>query len=148
MLVRLEGPQPALDSLAKEILAQWPGRTLAQAEAAAAWDSVREFLWAHEPGELVKIPITPKQAGALSGALGRIDDARLHLSSAGNVAFVSLASESHTAALAKILDSHGLRGLTLRGSGPLWYGNKQASMTTAGVKSALDPMNRFVSIND
>jgi hypothetical protein len=39
-------------------------------------------------------------------------------------------------------------GLTLRGDAPLWIGPRGKSAIEAGVKAALDPQNRFPTLDD
>ncbi len=61
---RLAGPAEALDGLAAEMLARWPGRVLGAEQASALWRGVREFAWAHDGGELVKATHVGEGAGA------------------------------------------------------------------------------------
>ena len=39
-------------------------------------------------------------------------------------------------------------GVTLRGAGPLWLGPQRSPAIVAAVKRALDPQNRFPSLNE
>ena len=41
-----------------------------------------------------------------------------------------------------------LAGLTLRGDGPLWWGARYRPGVEQALKSALDPENRFPSMDD
>ena len=72
----------------------------------------------------------------------------MHISAAGDVAFVSLPPESNSNAVDAALQSLGLPGLTLRGPAPLWLGSRKPFEITAAVKQALDPQNRFPTLED
>jgi len=77
-----------------------------------------------ETGWHFKTDITPDQ----------IDDFKTaHVSCGGNVAF------------SQILPA---RGLTLRGDSPLWIGGRPRFAIEAAVKQALDPQNRFPTLDD
>jgi glycolate oxidase FAD binding subunit len=148
ILLRLEGQAAALDQLAQEVLRRWPGKPLSPDDAESAWTQLREFTWAHGNGELIKVPLTAKDLPQLARALTQLEDVRLHASSGGNVAFISLPSEKQAATLNEALQTLHLRGLTLRGTGPLWHGVRQPSKISEAVKATLDPANRFPSLND
>jgi hypothetical protein len=62
---------------------------------------------------------------------------RLHVTAGGNAALVSLPAP---------IASLGLPALTLRGPGPLWLDAPAPPAIAAGVKTALDPQNRFPSL--
>ncbi len=132
VFARVGGPAVALDALTAEILARFPtGAVLAEDDA--FWTSVREFKWAHADGVLVKVALTPKRLPELCAALG---DARIHFSAGGNVAYVSQPAFEPRFA--------GFDALTLRGDAPLFPGI--APVVVPGVKTALDPQNRFPSL--
>lgn len=120
IVMRLGGPASALDALAREILATFPGEIVAD----TVWDDLREFRWADRNGVLVKTPITPEQTPHFKAA---------HVSCGGNVAYSASVPQS---------------GLTLRGDAPLWIGPRPASAIEAAVKSALDPEDRFPTLDD
>jgi glycolate oxidase FAD binding subunit len=135
--LRLAGPATALPLLAAEILSRFPGEILSDADAAALWLDLRELRWAHPDGPLLKIALTPTQLPSLAARVQALSG-RLHVSSGGNAALVSL-----TAPAASL----GLPALTLRGPGPLWLDAPVAPAIAAAVKTALDPQNRFPSLN-
>jgi glycolate oxidase FAD binding subunit len=114
IVMRLGGPALALDALAREILAKFPGEIVAD----TIWDDLREFRWADRDAVLVKTPITPEQAPLFKSA---------HVSCGGNVAN----------------SCEPVAGLTLRGDAPLWIGMRPHSEIEAAVKCALDPQGRF-----
>jgi glycolate oxidase FAD binding subunit len=136
VFARIGGPPAALDALAVEIVARFPGgMVLAENEADAWWSSVREFRWAHPDGVLLKVVLTPGRMSELGARLEAEEDARLHFSAGGNVAFVSLLR-----APARL----DFPALCLRGDVPLFPGIQPAHH--AAIKSALDPQNRFPPI--
>ena len=126
VFMRLRGPESAIEVLAGEILARWPGEVMRAEEAAAFWLEVQEFLWADADAPLVKFAITPQQIPTLDGE-------RCHISAGGNLAYVSAPRTE-------------LPGLTLRGDAPLWHGPRRDTALLAAVKTALDPNYRFPSL--
>ena len=82
------------------------------------WDEIRETLWSY------KTDITPDQVADFKTA---------HVSCGGSMAF------SH------ILP---VRGMTLRGDAPLWVGGRPRFAIEAAVKQALDPQQRFPTLDD
>lgn len=82
------------------------------------WDAIRETPWNY------KTDITPDQMAGFKTA---------HVSCGGSVAF------SHTLPA---------RGMTLRGDAPLWIGGRQRFAIEAAVKQALDPQQRFPTLDD
>jgi glycolate oxidase FAD binding subunit len=82
------------------------------------WDKIRETPWSY------KTDITPDQISAFKTA---------HISCGGSVAF------SHT---------QPARGMTLRGDAPLWIGGRTSFAIEAAVKQALDPQQRFPTLDD
>jgi glycolate oxidase FAD binding subunit len=147
VLVRLAAPEPALDAISKEILARWTGAVLTDEEAARSWLDLREFRWAHAEGsgELVRVPLTPVQVPALYKSIASLNDARLHVSAGGNVGFVSCREATELDAVLRALN---LEGVTLRGATPLWLGLRRESKILHAVKEALDPQQRFPSLDD
>jgi len=146
--LRLAGPAPALETLAGEVLARWPGQALAASEADTLWSEVREFRWAHPGGVLAKVAITPAVVPSLDAAARTLDGARVHVSAGGNVAFVSLPPSVQPAALQERLRALGLPGVTLRGNAPLWCGTRTTPAIDSAVKQALDPHDRFPGLDD
>jgi glycolate oxidase FAD binding subunit len=82
------------------------------------WDEIRETTWSY------KTDITPDQISAFKAS---------HVSCGGSMAF------SHTPPV---------RGLTLRGDAPLWIGGRPKFAIEAAVKQALDPQQRFPTLDD
>lgn len=84
----------------------------------AVWREIRETPWSF------KADITPDQINDYKAA---------HMSCGGNVAFSNTPPP---------------RGMTLRGDSPLWIGGRTRSAIEAAVKQALDPQNRFPTLDD
>ncbi|WP_395741558.1 FAD-binding protein [Prosthecobacter sp.] len=110
MVVRLAGPEKALEMLAKEIGGEIISNTI--------WDAIRETPWSY------KTDITPDQIADFKTA---------HVSCGGSVAF------------SQILPA---RGMTLRGDAPLWIGGRTRFAIEDAVKQALDPQQRFPTLDD
>ncbi len=151
--MRLAGPEAALHSLAREIQSTLAGagneaHILSDAEARELWDGLREFGWSL-PGEtLVKIALAPADVAPLAHAVEGLGITRLHFSSGGNVAFVSVPAGLRTDALDATLQNLGLSGVALRGDAPLWLGCHVRPAIAAAVKQALDSENRFPPLDD
>jgi len=148
ILARLAGPRAALEAITHEVFARWPGEVLSEDAAALLWTSLREFHWSHADSPLAKIALSPSVAVSLYQAVQSIEGARLHLSAGANLAFVSLASTAQARELDERLRTLNLSGVTLRGDAPLWLGARARPSIAAAVKQALDPTNRFPSIDD
>ena len=131
VLVRLAGPEEALEPLAADLLRSLAAGEDAVEVAAECWNELREFRWALPHGVLVKSAITLGQVG---------DFAAGHVSCGGNVAYCSVES-------AEKLPAH-LVGLTLAGNAPLWVGGRPRYAVEAAVKQAFDPDHRFPSLDD
>lgn len=134
VVARVGGPAEAVDELTAEILARFPqGNVLGEDDAKACWAIEEGFRWAYPDGVLVKVALTPKRLAELCAAAG---DARIHISAGGNVAYVSQPAFAPCFA--------NFDALTLRGDAPLFPG--RAPVVVPGVKTALDPQNRFPSL--
>lgn len=146
--VRLAGPVEALEAIASEIFSRWAGEKLAEADAQTFWSELREFRWAYAQGPLVKIALTPVALPPLHQALQTLAGARMHVSSGGNQAFVSLPAPDQAGALDELLRKLCLSAVTLRGEAPLWYGPQPRPKIAQAVKQALDPENRFPGLDE
>lgn len=149
VLSRLAGPAEAIQEMAKEILARWPGEELSIADAKGTWANLGEFQWTHLGGTLVKIALTPSALTPLYHEMRGFHDVRVHVSSGGHLAFISLENdpnqqERFNQALCRL----GLSGIALRGKGPLWRGVQSHPGIAQKVKEALDPQNRFPGLDD
>jgi glycolate oxidase FAD binding subunit len=147
LCVRLAGPAVGIEEISREILARWPGEKVPAANAEAIWAGLCDFAWARSGGLLLKLALTTAVLPALARSLSSLDGV-LHVSAGGNMGFLSLPSQAQPAALDEQLRKLNLRGLALRGQGPLWYGLRNQSKIAEGVKKALDPENRFPSLDE
>ncbi len=145
VLMRLAAPEPATSAIACEILTRWPGEVLAAEEADAVWNDLREFRWAPPGDALIKLRTTAAQILSLSHAASDSAEVRIHVSGCGDVAFVSMPDPSGFDGKLREL---GIRGVTLRGPGPLWCGVRVQTRIEAAVKQALDPDQRFPALNE
>jgi hypothetical protein len=128
-------------------LSRCKGETLSEGEAEKIWSDLGEFRWAAS-GPLVKVAITPTIWSTLDRAVRVLNGARMHVSAGGNVAFVSLTDSAAFRRFDQESGKLGLSGLTLRGEAPLWCGARSQTKITSAVKEALDPQNRFPSLED
>jgi glycolate oxidase FAD binding subunit len=141
VFARIAGPPTALEALAGEILGRWPGAMLTPGEADYFWETVAEFRWAHSSGTLIKVALTPGQAEAFAAKLRTHHGARGWVSAGGNVGYVSLAAGAAAPSLP-------WPGVTLRGEGPLWLGDRKHFEVMRAVKTALDPQHRFPGLEE
>ena len=139
---RLAGPAAALEVLAGEIFSRWPGTVLSDDGAATVWRGVREFTWAHEAGELVKVALVPGQVPEFTARVRTMAGARAWVGLGGNVGFVSMArGEAMTG-------GWPWPAMTLQGVGALWPGRRESAEVFRAVKAALDPQGRFPTLED
>ena len=146
--VRLAGPQVAIEEISREILSRWPGEKVEAAKAEEKWAGFGEFSWA--AGSLIKLVLTADLLPALARSVTSLDgiDGLVHVSAGGNVGFLSLASAADATKVDEELRKLNLRGVGLRGEGPLWYGAHKDFEIANAVKNALDPNNRFPGLNE
>lgn len=148
MLLRLTGTAPALDALAAEILARWPGRVLPEEEAERIWNDVREFRWAHGDGTWIKLVPTPRQLPAVLTALRSLPDTRFHVSAGGSMVMLSLPDPAPDATVEECLRKLAVGALTLRGGTALFPFDRPRLEIETRVKAALDPAGRFPTLLD
>lgn len=141
VFARLAGPGAALDAMAKEILARWPGTVLSDADAAKLWTNASEARWAHPDGTLVKVALTPAGLPAFEAEVRALAGARGWIGAGANVGFLSLPAGASAPPLA-------FAALTLRGDGSLWPGTKPRFEIMARMKTALDPGHRFPGLDE
>jgi glycolate oxidase FAD binding subunit len=164
VLVRLAGPEAALELLGREVMTRWPGEMIERVEAERRWGELREFRWVEESRLLVKVPVTPAALAAFVCEFS--GTTRYHLSVGGNVAYVSIEADQ-AGRFQEQLWAHELSGLVLRsgevqsdgkpshskafgssGDGQVWLGRRKCPAIAAAVKRALDPTNRFPDLDD
>jgi len=139
VLIRLGGPASALEPLARDVLAQWPGRLLAPDEATRAWEELRELRWAHPGGVRCKVAMPalrwPELRERVVAAGGSV-----HVTVAGDAAYVSWPVGTEAATVASALQAPGVTWMRFDGQGSSATTETQAQQA---VKSALDPSARF-----
>lgn len=141
VFARLGGPAAALDALAADVLARWPGEVMTSGDAAYLWQSVTELSWAHTGGVLVKAAITPSAVPDFIARVQAQDGGRGWVSAAGNLGWLSLPPGSRAPTLP-------WPAVMLRGEGPLWPGVAPRFEVMRAVKAALDPHGRFPGLDD
>ena len=142
VFARLAGPAEALDGLAAEIFARWPGTTLAPEPAQRLWRDAGEFGWGHRGGTWQKVALTPAAVPPFVELVRAMPDARSWVSAGGNVGWVSLPPGKSKAV------AWPWPALTLSGPGPLWAGTQPQFAVFRAVKAALDPQGRFPELGD
>ncbi len=143
---RLAGPAVALDALASEIFARWPGEALVEAAAGKFWRDVGELAWSHAEGTLVKVALTPQQVPEFVAAARQTAEARSWIGAGGNVGYFSLPAGAPATTLAKAM--LGRNAVTLRGTAPLWPGTRTKFEVFRAVKAALDPQGKFPGLDE
>ncbi|HVU26054.1 MAG TPA: FAD-binding protein [Opitutus sp.] len=141
VLVRLAAPETALEALAKEIFARWPGQALGEEEGRATWRGTTEFGWAHADGTLVKVVLTPEAVPEFCARVNAARGVRGWLSAGGNVGYLSVPRGA-------ALPMMDWAAVTLRGDAALWPGTKPRFEVLRAVKAALDPKNRFPDLDE
>lgn len=141
LFARLGGPAAALDALAAEILARFPGAAMTSGDAAYLWQSLIEFRWVHTGGTLVKIALTPAGAADFISQLRAHAGVRGWISAGGNVGYLSVPPGAPLPPLP-------WPAVTLRGGAALWPGFKPRFEIMGRIKAALDPQNRFPGLDE
>lgn len=143
VLTRIGGPEAALDALIAEIFSRFPGQVVAEAEAKAMWSAIGELSWAHPDGTLVKVALMPAQLPEFSAWVRAQKDGRGWLGAGANVGYLSLPAGAP-------LPTLPWQALTLRGptTVKLWPGPTPRFEVMRATKAALDPQNRFPSLDE
>lgn len=144
---RLAGPPDALQQLAADLNSRWPATILSAAEENSLWQSTGEFSWTHAGGVLCKVPLTLASLPKFAAFRHVVRDARIWISAAGNVGFVSLPDAAAMPDFGELLHRLGLEGLVVRGAPLRHIGASTNFKIFSGVKAALDPLHRFPSLN-
>lgn len=141
VFARLGGPPAALDAIVAEILGRLPGAELASDEADDFWRGIAAFRWARAEGVLAKFALTPAQLPEFAAWVRARPGARGWVSAGGNTGYASAESGAE-------FSGTPWPGMTLRGDAPLWLGPRRDFAVMRAVKSALDPENRFPTLDE
>jgi len=137
LYVRLGGPAESNAALAAELGGE-------SVDEAGFWPARADFAWAPADRALVKIPTSPRSGFALADALEDADAHTLQLSAGGATAYVATADPR---ALDRLLQTHDLSGLVLRGdTASLWLGTVPQRTIDAHLRKVFDPHARFPSL--
>jgi len=148
VLARLAAPAEALDPLIREVFARWPGEALSESAAETTWARLREFHWSDPNTPLIKVALSPAAVVPLGQAAQSLESTRMHLSAGGNVAYISLGATEQATELDERLQKLSLSAMSLRGRAPLWLGAHPRPAIAQAVKQALDPTNRFPTLDN
>ncbi|MCF3649369.1 FAD-binding oxidoreductase [Synoicihabitans lomoniglobus] len=140
--LRLAGPTEALEALSESISQTASGaRPISDASASAWWSDVLGFGWAHADGTWLKVPTHLANLPRLIALLSESPAARLHVSAAGDLSYVSL--PPHDTATREAMRQRGFDSLLLRGAGAVWHRTTPTAAIEPRIKAVLDPFNRF-----
>jgi glycolate oxidase FAD binding subunit len=148
VMMRLSGPESSLHEIALDVIGGPGGVTLSAEDAEFVRKDFGEFQWVFPHESLVKVALTPAKVASVTHALLGLGVSRIHFSAGGNVAFVAVPASVPMESLGSELQRLGLLGLTLRGDAPLWIGERRRTAIEHRVKQALDPDNRFPSLDE
>jgi hypothetical protein len=121
---------------------------LENSAALKLWGEIGEFSWAYKDGLLIKVPLTTEEIPGLMRSVGNMPDIRIHLSCAGNAAYISVPSGGGIKSLNEVLTELKLRGVILRGGSRQWLGEKNKTEISKAIKETLDPPFRFPGLEN
>jgi glycolate oxidase len=139
--VRFAARAEAIDNLIEPVLNLAAATLLAPSTAETFWTDTTNFAWAHPDGNWIKIPVTLESLPEFLTIVASAADARLHVSAAGDLAYLSLPPENSTTR--NRLTQAGYPSLLFRGEGPIRSGTVPASPITQRVRSVMDPHHKF-----
>jgi len=139
VFVRLAGPPSSFEALALEITTRFPGTIVSEISGQEIWRRVTEFSWAQPLGTIAKFGLTPAQIVEFSGWVKAQPGARGWIAAGGNVGFVARSDGNFPAS--------PWPGILIRGEGALWHGPRRDFAVMRAVKAALDPDQRFPTLD-
>ena len=139
VFLRLGGPAASLEALSNEIMTQFPGHVIPEENAVEVWRRVGEFAWSQPLPTLGKVALTPARVVEFTGWVQSQTGARGWIGAAGNVGFIARRDGDFAAS--------PWPGIVLRGEGPLWLGPRSDPAISRAVKAALDPDQRFPTLD-
>jgi len=120
------------------------GEILTNSDEEIIWQQLREFNWVPAGWSLIKIPMTHGRILALEGEVNRESMLRRY-SCAGQIGW--LAVKESPESIEPVLVKQGLNGLVILGSSErLRLGEYPSGSFYNRIKTALDPINRFVEV--
>jgi len=120
------------------------GEILNGSDEESIWQQLREFDWVPGGWSLIKIPMTHGRILALEGEMKRESMLRRY-SCAGQIGW--LAVKESPESLEPVIVKQGLNGLVILGSSErLRLGEYPSGSFYSRIKTALDPINRFVEV--
>jgi glycolate oxidase len=143
LLVRLGGPQPALElrlERLRRVLAL-PAEKLFGARDAELWDAARRLAWAPPGSSVVRVATSPRGTAALDPGL---DGAPRRYSAGAAAAWVAWPPDRPLEALDALMREAGAGGVRLTGpAGPVLLGAAGGGAFAERVRRGLDPDGRF-----
>ena len=146
--LKLGGPPQANHQIAQEIMAEWSGEVIEISQEESIWAKVSELNFGSH-STVLKVPTSGLKMQQLCEALESADGVALHASLAGQLVWIAVSGEPRLRSIETLLQSLGLSGLVVRGSGRCWLGSENGSAMAIGskmqraIKQAMDPAAKF-----
>lgn len=145
LFVRVAGDESTTSNLARRICEhlgmnaseEWNG-----AEEAAWWADAAELRWAEDAVSVVRVPITSSDVEALDRRLERLGVLRRY-SAALNAVWIAACTQQQSDEISGLLRALQLKGLVIRGTGPLILGDDKTAAFAKRIQQAIDPANVF-----
>lgn len=139
VFVRLAGPLSSFEPLALEITTRFPGTIVTEESGWEIWRRITEFSWAHPLPTMAKFELTPSRIVEFSGWVKSQAGARGWVAAGGNVGFIARQDGN--------FPPSPWPGIVFNGEGPLWLGPRRHPAIASAVKAALDPVQRFPTLD-
>lgn len=147
IFVRVAGDETTTKNLSNRIreylsvsnCEEWVGE-----QEAIWWKAACELEWANNAAYLIRVPLSLHDIASLDRALDGLGVLRRY-SAAANAAWIACSSAEQYAVLASKLREAKLKGLVLRGSGPLIVGLDATAAFTKRIQAAIDPSHVFAA---
>jgi glycolate oxidase FAD binding subunit len=144
LLTRIGGPVDVLDARLERLRAL-VGNSELMMDDGQLWIEMREFAWANEDSLLIKVATTPQNLSQLDRSLHATHAPRVY-AAGGNLVWFSWPDSVESAH--QLLAEQGMRGLIVRGNASrTLIGAPIDNVFLERVRSALDPMRRFVDFS-
>ncbi len=143
VLVRLGGPEEALDAMARDVLTRWPGRVLDAETATKTWTDLRELGWAHSGGLWYKLALPGTRWPEVRKRVQDVMNGRIHITVGGDAAYASWPAGTDPAAIGAALRIPGVAAMRLDRIDPTWPDEAKPALITRAMKEAMDPEQRY-----